>query len=210
MRTKLYRINLILIVTLLVAFAVMVLMPSKAFAVECESVYGGGERCIYNKSFEIKKKVRIKGEGSYRDRLNLDEDELDEILEFKIKVKNIGEIEVDDMEMIDDLPDGLYRVSGSDLEEDWDDFEPDETKEFKIRVKIDKDIYEDKKNFETCLVNKAEVEYKGHHEGSDVAEVCFSVGELKELPDTGADATVAVTGLGLGLTFIGVVLKKRS
>jgi len=207
MSTKLYKTNLIVFVVLVIGLVLMVLMPSKAFAVECEEIYGGGERCIYNKSFEITKKVRIKDVGSYKDRLNLDEDDLDEVLEFKIKVKNIGEVEVDNMEMEDELPDGLTRVGGDDLEESWNDFEPGEAKEYKIRVEIDEDVYEDKDSFETCLVNKAQVKYDGHHEGSDIAEVCFGVGEPVELPDTGADAT-AMTGIGLGLIFFGVLLKR--
>ena len=47
-----------LVVSATVFALTLVVKPSTAFA-GCESNYGGGETCIYNKSFEIEKKVRI-------------------------------------------------------------------------------------------------------------------------------------------------------
>ncbi|MBU1970184.1 LPXTG cell wall anchor domain-containing protein, partial [Patescibacteria group bacterium] len=132
--------------------------------------------------------------------------EEDEIVEFRIKIKNEGEIEVDDMKMTDKLPKEMERVGGDGLTEYWDDFEPGETETFIIKAKV-KDSEYDKKNFDKCVVNKAEVSYDDDHEGSDTATVCYHEGELKELPKTGSNSLVYGV-FGLALTGVGAISKK--
>ncbi len=170
----------------------------------CTSNYGGGETCIYNKNFDIEKKVRKAGDDSWKDKVTgVDEDE---IVEFRIKVKNDGEVDVDDMKMTDKLPKEMERVGGDGLTEYWDDFDEGETKTFIIRAKV-KDSEYDRKNFEKCVVNKAEVEYNGDEEASDTATVCYGDSEPTELPKTGGNSLV-YGALGLGLMAIGATSKK--
>jgi uncharacterized repeat protein (TIGR01451 family) len=170
----------------------------------CTSNYGGGETCIYNKNFDIEKKVRKEGDDSWKDKVTgVDEDE---VVEFKIKVKNEGEVDVDDMKMSDKLPKEMERVGGDGLTEYWDDFEAGETKTFVIKAKV-KDSEYDRKNFEKCVVNKAEVLYDGEDEASDTATVCYSDSEPTELPKTGGSSLLYGV-LGLGLTAVGVSAKK--
>lgn len=210
METKIHKINLILFGTLVLGFLIMLILPKKVLASDCTQVYGGGEIC--NKSFDIEKKVRIKGDNSWKDKVE-DVDE-DDVVEFRIKIKNTGEIEVDDMKMIDDLPDELYKTGGDGLTEYWDNFEPGETKEFRTEVKIDSDEFDRDDDFEKCVVNKVEVTYKDKHEASDTAQVCYGEKEekeIKELPETGPGFTTgAMTLLGLGLMGFGTVIKKSS
>lgn len=189
-------------------FAVaMVVKPNTVYA-GCESTYGGGETCIYNKSFEIEKKVRIEGDNEWKDKV-VDVEE-GETVEFRIKVKNVGEVEVDDMKYEDFLPDEMYRTGGSGLTEYWDNFEPGETVEFKLEAKVDESEY-DYENFEKCVVNKAELYYKDAFEGSDTATVCYSNGEkeITELPETGPTSTVGLALSGIGLIAAGTLVKKR-
>lgn len=196
-------INYKLIGTLVVAVTAGVLGAQKAYA-GCESNYGGGETCIYNKRFDIEKKVRKEGDDTWKDKVTgVDENE---IVEFKIKVKNKGEVEVDDMKMSDKLPKEMERVGGSGMTEYWGDFEPGETKTFIIRAVV-KDSEYDRKNFEKCVVNKAEVEYDGDEEGSDTATVCYSDKEVTELPKTGGNS-VAYGALGTVLAAFGAIIKK--
>lgn len=188
-----------------VTFVVLATAGSKVAYADCESNYGGGKTCIYNKSFKITKKVRFEGDDSWKDKITgVDEDD---VIEFKIKIENTGEIEVDDMKMKDELPDELERVGGSGLTEYWDDFDPDETETFIIKAKVRDDEYDDE-NFDKCVVNKAEVRYDGTFEGSATATVCYGNGEITELPETG------VSTLGLGITGFGLItvgsLIKRS
>ena len=178
---------------------------TKVYA-DCESNYGGGETCIYNKSFRIEKQVRISGDSDWKDKVTGVEE--GETVEFKIKIKNVGEVEVDDMKMKDFLPSELYRVGGDDLTEEWDDFEPGETKTFIIKVKVHGSEY-DNDNIDKCVVNKAELKYKGKFEGADTATVCYATGEFKELPKTGAESML-VSVLGLVAIVAGLSIKKSS
>ncbi|KKT45657.1 MAG: hypothetical protein UW36_C0002G0044 [candidate division WWE3 bacterium GW2011_GWA2_44_16] len=127
-------------------------------------------------------------------------------MEFRVKVKNEGEVEVDDMKMKDFLPKEMEKVGGSGLTEYWDSFEPGESKTFVIKAVV-KDSEYDRKNFEKCVVNKARVEYKGDNEGSDTATVCYSDKEPTELPKTGGESAL-IGALGLGLASLGVTIKK--
>jgi len=169
----------------------MTISTNTAYA-DCEPTYGGGETCIYNKAFEIEKKVRIEGDSKWKDKVVGVEE--DDVVEFKIKIRNKGEVEVDNMKMKDELPDEMERVGGSGLTEYWDDFEPGDTETFIIKAKVDADEYA-REDFDKCVVNEAHVTYDGDFEGSDTAIVCYSNVELKELPKTGAGMYVALTGV---------------
>ncbi len=170
---------------------------------DCEPNYGGGT-CVYNKNFKIDKKVRFKGDDTWKDKITGVE-EGDEI-EFRIEVKNTGELDVDDMRYKDSLPDEMYRTGGEGLTEYWDDFDVDDVKKFIIRVKIDADEF-NRENFEKCIVNKVTVYYKDVYEASDTATVCYGDSDIKELPETGASLVVSLSGL-LSIAF-GAVMKKR-
>ena len=184
----------------------------------CTPNYGGGQTCIYNKNFDIEKKVRTCDADYYDDHGECDKDddegwkdkvtdvEEGDVVEFKIKVKNDGEVDVDDMKMTDKLPKEMTRLGGDGLTEYWDDFEAGDTKKFYIYAKVDDDEF-DRKNFEKCVVNKAEVEYDGDEEASDTATVCYGDSEPTELPKTGGNSLV-YGALGLGLMAIGATSKK--
>jgi hypothetical protein len=169
--------------------------------------YGGGGEVEYK--FRIEKDVKLEGDESFKDKIFVN---LNDTLEkgkqiiFRIKVKNLSDEEVDDMDMKDILPDELEKIGGSGLTEGWNDFKIDETKEFQIQVEI-KDSEKDRSgDFEKCVVNKAELRWDGDYEGSDTATVCYGNIPVKELPVTGfAPVNVA---LGLGLTVLGVLTKR--
>ena len=141
--------NYKLIGGLLVAIVAGILYTGNARAEWCEPIYGGGQNCYYNKRFDISKKVRIEGNDEWKDKVT--DVEEDDVVEFKVKVKNEGEVEVDHMKMKDSLPDEMERVGGDGLTEYWEDFEPGETKTFIIRAKVNSEEY-DRENFEKCVV----------------------------------------------------------
>lgn len=195
------------VVAVVLAAVIVIVAGTRPVFADCEPNYGGGETCIFNKSFKITKEVRIKDEDDDWEKKVTDVKK-DETVEFRIKVKNVGEVEVDNMKIRDILPDELERTGGDGLTEIWDDFEPDETKEFIIRAKIDEDEF-DRDNFEKCVVNKVELFFDGDFEGSDTAIVCYEKGEIKELPSTGAESTLAMGIAGLEMIVGGIVTKKR-
>lgn len=210
-------VNYKLISVLVVAGVVGVLSGGVAYA-GCTSNYGGGQTCIYNKNFDIEKKVRTCDADYYDDHGECDKDddegwkdkvtdvEEGDVVEFKIKVKNDGEVDVDNMKMSDKLPKEMTRLGGDGLTEYWDDFEAGETKKFYIYAKVDDDEF-DRENFEKCVVNKAEVEYDGDEEASDTATVCYGDSKPSELPKTGG-SSMLYGMLGLGFTALGVTAKK--
>lgn len=179
----------------------------------CTSTYGGGEICIYNKRFEIDKDVRVEEkDDDWEDKVM--DVEKDDIVEFRIKIKNRSDEDIDDeadisfdnMKMEDFLPDEMERVGGSGLTEYWDDFEPGETKTFYIEAKVKEEEYDRDVDFEKCVVNKAEVEWDGEFEGSDTATVCYGDEDVTELPETGSNEIVAL--IGFGLIAAGILVRK--
>jgi hypothetical protein len=174
-----------------------------------EPVFAGQYGEVYNKRFIITKRVRIEGDNDWKDKVT--DVEEDDIVEFRIEIKNKSDDDAgdfDDMKIEDFLPDEMYRVGGSGLTEYWDDFEPGETKKFTIEARVDSDEYDKDVDFEKCVVNKAEVRWDGEFEGSDTATVCYGNIEPKELPETGALSTMGLTGMVLLMA--GFVSKKKS
>jgi hypothetical protein len=200
-----------LITLIITAVALTVSRSEVAHASSCETNYGGGETCRYNKRFQIDKDVRIEGDNEW------EEDKVagvkeGEVVEFRIKVKNLSDDGIgsfDDMEMKDVLPDELIKAGGSGLTEEWNDFDSGDTKTFIIKVKIDSKEFDRTDNFEKCVVNKAEVRRDGDFEGSDTATVCYGNGEPTELPKTGAVSDLALVGVGLLTTGLLAKLSKK-
>lgn len=203
-------LNKNLIVSLVLVAGSLILTSSKAYAGntgdgDCTPTYGGGEDCIYDRSFKVEKSVRKEGDDEWEDKVT-DVEEGD-IVEFRIKIRNTGNVEVDGMKYDDDLPDEMERVGGDGLTEYWDDFMPGESEEFVIRAKIEDKIF-DEENKEDCLTNKVSAFRDGEFVGSDTAIVCYDNGELTELPKTGAESSALISALGLGLTALGALIKK--
>lgn len=180
---------------------------TKAYAA-CEPTYGGGEVCVYNKSFRITKDVKVveDSDTSFNDKVT--GVKKNETVEFRITVKNVGETEVDNMKMKDKLPSELERAGGDGLTESWGNFAPGETKTFKIRATIKGSEF-DRENFDKCVVNKAELYFGDKFEGADTATVCFGKGEVTELPSTGPDFGLFTGMAGLGLTVLGLIVKRK-
>ena len=203
-----------LIVSVSAVVAVASLMPAVKVYADCETNYGGGQTCVYNKSFRIEKKVARLGDNKKCEDINSDDfsDKITNVKQneafcFKIRVKNMGEIEVDGMKMSDSFPDELVKPSEG-LSEDWDNFAPDQVKTFFIQSIVKSSEY-DKKNFEKCVVNKTSLKYGKKFEGSDTATVCYKDGKITELPKTGLADTAGFAIAGAVSILAGVVIKLK-
>ncbi len=200
------KVNRVLFTVFILGVIAIVLLPKKAFAAECTPDGAYGETCVYDKRFEVSKKVRLEGDDTWKDKVIDVKD--GEIIEFRIKIKNVGELEVDDMKMTDYLPEELFRTGGDGLTEYWSDFEADSSETFIIQARIRREEFDRDDNFEKCIVNKAKAEYDGDKVGSDTATVCYG-DRIEELPETGATMTEALTIMSLVSTGLGLSLKKR-
>ena len=205
MKTKNVTKNLIL--TTLALVAVTAVSSKKVYAA-CESNYGGGETCVFEKNFKIEKKVRIAGNDNWESKVT--GVKKDQTVEFRIRVKNTGEVSANGLEMKDSLPDELNKIGGSGLTEKWDNFGEGTTKEFIIVTKIDNKEFDRSGDFEKCVVNKAKVYQKDNFQGADTATVCYGSGEIKELPKTAAGSTTALAIFGTVLIVFGLFFKKVS
>lgn len=207
MLKALFKVNKAFFAIILTGLIVTPIMTSKVYA-DCEPTYGG-ETCIYNKSFEIDKEVRLAdSDDDFEDKLTLNNVEVGKEIEveYRIEIKNIGEIEVDNMKYEDDLPDHFERSGGSGLTEYWNDFEPGETKKFYIKATIDGDYITS--DLVDCFINDVELFWDGNEEGSAQATVCIANGEITELPETGPTANIVMTLLGITSLGSGLGLKK--
>jgi LPXTG-motif cell wall-anchored protein len=189
-----------LIVGSLVLLTVLTLSTRNAFADQ----YGEEE---YNTKFKIVKEVRIAGDTEWKDKVT--DVRKDDVVEFRIRIKNTSDDNADstdDMEMRDYLPEEMEKVGGVGLTEEWDDFDPDDQKEFIILAKVKSGEYDRNVEFEKCIVNKAELRWDGDFQGSDTATVCYGNIQPSELPKTGSFSTLALAGISSLLA--GIVGKK--
>jgi len=198
----------ILMASAIAAF-VLTLNSQTARAEECTSDGAYSETCIFNKNFSLEKKVRVKdsNDDGWEDKI-VDVPE-GRIIEFRIKVKNTGEVDVDDMKMEDILPDELEKTGGDGLTEYWENFDVDETKTFIIEARIRSTEFDRTDNFENCVVNKAKVFYSDDLEGSDTATVCYGESKITELPKAGATATEIMSIVGFASTGVGIFINRK-
>jgi len=188
----------------LAALLIGVFMPFvKSFA------YGGEEEII----LKIVKEVKLSGDATYKDKVFIDLTNKDERVKeifFRITVTNTGD-KVEKLKMEDFLPDALTKVSGN-LTEEWAVLEKDETKTFEIKATLKSTEIKEDKDYEKCVVNKAELRRDGNFAGSDVATVCYGNKPVK-LPETGFLPMSGFVGLGMmslgGLLRLGKKTKKK-
>ncbi|MBI2414362.1 hypothetical protein HYV31_00750 [candidate division WWE3 bacterium] len=172
----------------------------------CTSDGAYGQTCTNEENFTVEKKVRIKGNTSWQDKvINVKEVET---VEFRITVKNVGDESESKMKTIDLLPDELSRTGGAGLTEVWDDFNDGDSKEFIIESKLKSSEFQNTKQFEKCVVNKVDLYQNEDHKGSDTATVCYNNAKVEELPKTGPIVPIGILGIiGVGLGFAGSYLK---
>ena len=198
-----------ILIVLVVSTAILAMSSPIARAEECTSDGAYGETCVFDREFEIGKKVRIQGDNdsSWKDKV-IDVPE-GKIIEFRIKVTNVGEVEADDMKMEDFLPDELEKTGGAGLTEYWQDFDVDEEKTFIIEARIRSTQFDRTDNFEKCVVNKAKAFHSDDLIGSDTATVCYGESKITELPKAGATATEIMSIVGFASTGVGIFINRK-
>lgn len=144
----------------------------------CTSDGAYGQTCVSNESFEIEKKVRVKGNSTWKDKVTNVEEQ--DTVEFKVTVTNTGDDEESKLKMTDSLPDEMSRTGGAGLTEQRDDFAADEDEEFIIEAQLNSSEFDTSTSFEKCVVNKAELEQAGDYKGSDTATVCYNNADIEE------------------------------
>lgn len=214
----------------------------EASKVECFKQYGGGETCIVKKEgkLELDKKVKNPKSGNFESDIkptggsNPYSFKSGENVVFRIIVKNVGDVELKDIELKDRLPnfvkyhsgDGKGASDNTQVEFSKFNLKPGESKEFQFMTRIAHDGILPKDS-RICVTNIAEA--KGiwandkdkKEEAVDYANFCIELPKIKGvedvkkeapkvLPVTGADTMILVTTAAFGLMLIGYGLRKIS
>jgi len=175
----------------------------------CDSEGAYGETCISEESYDVEKKVRIKGssDASWKDKVtNVKETDT---VEFRIQVENTGDEETDDAQTDDTLPSEMTKTGGAGLTENWGDFGAGDTKEFIIESKLKASEFTTTVKFEKCVVNKVDLEVDGDFKGSDTATVCYNNADVEVLPKTGPLAALPLGISGAVMAALGGLLKRK-
>lgn len=175
----------------------------------CTSNGAYGQNCTPDESFSLDKKVRVKGQSSWQDKvINVKENDT---VEFRIVVENTGDEMESKMKTVDTLPNEMSRIGGAALVEVWDNFDDGDKKEFIIESKLKSSEFSTSKNFEKCVVNKVDLYQNEDFKGSDTATVCYNNAEVEELPKTGPGISASAVGLfGVFFTTLGSLIKTNN
>lgn len=170
---------------------VLVLSSNKAVAAErCETQYGGGETCVRTGELQIDKEIYDPDNGEYVDNLGPNDYlfKTAEEITFKLKIKNVGDDTLFDIDVKDMLPSYLFFSSGSSDSFEIDDLNPDDSVERTIKATVvaESQLPGDKSLI--CTVNTAEAKTGDEHD-KDTAQFCIGkkVLGITTLPKTGSN-----------------------
>lgn len=127
-----------------------------------------------------------------------------ETFTYKFKIQNKTSKEVT-LDLKDELPNEMEKVSGIGQTETIK-IDANSSKNFEMVAKIKDSEFENKTNFEKCIVNKAYIYKDGSEKDASTATVCFGEGVVTKLPQTGAEDFIL--GAGVFSTVLGLALKK--
>jgi len=204
-----------------IATLLLTLTSTNVMAKECHSVYGGGEVCEYG-DLSIDKQVLNPDKGEYWD--NIDSSDYvfgpDQEITFKIRVKNISDVRLDNVLVRDYMTNYLKFVRANNAnwlsdqgKAEWGigDLEPGESQTVYITFKT---FTKDNLPSEiTCETNTADVEKDNGNRKSDSSSFCISKTTTKPLvlgakmPDTGVDmptmiALELIVLGGIGMAYV--------
>lgn len=113
----------LLLIAAAVAFG-LALYEGTVFAQSCNGTYGGGTTCTVDRRFSVELRVRKKDHPGKEWLKKVADVERFETLQFRVRVKNLGNVEADRMKMTLYLPSEIIRTGGAGLTEYWDNFDP--------------------------------------------------------------------------------------
>jgi len=149
----------------------------------CQIIYGGGEVCQKSVSFNLDKKVQkpTKG-GEFVDNLGVDDEKFTpgSTVNFRITIKNTGETRIENIQVVDTLPEYLSWVSGgnnkgNEVTYTLDKLEPGQSHDGNISVKVAdvSNLPSDKSII--CVINTVKATQDGNV-ATDNAQLCIEKG----------------------------------
>lgn len=166
----------------------------------CSGSYYGSSSCS-DSGFDLTKKVSFKDEEAKQKLTGVKKGD---VFKYTFKIENKTD-ETKTLKLIDNLPNELERVAGIGFTEEVTLGKKSSVK-LVMEVKVKDSEFENKKDFEKCVVNTAQLYKDGAKKESSSATVCYGEGIAKTLPETGPNDIFAVVGLILATA--GVVIRK--
>lgn len=164
----------------------------------CSGSYGSS---CSDSGYDLTKRVSFNGGDSKQKVTGIKKGDT---FKYTFKVENKTN-ETKTLKLVDNLPSELERVGGIGFTEE---IKLDKNSSIKLEmdVKVKDSEFENKTNFEKCVVNTAHLYKDDVKKESSSATVCYGEGIAKTLPETGANDILALAGLMLASA--GIVIRK--
>ena len=162
-------------------------------------------------NYEIKKKVRKVDTQTWKEKVTGVRE--DQQVEFKITIKNTGDTMIEELKVVDILPENLTLASDANS---WvvTSFAPGA--EYTLTITATANVKNIAQDDSQCVVNTAQIKIDGDTKASDNATVCIKnpgevLGDIEELPDTGLfDEVNPLIGWIVVSTLFGFILLNLS
>ena len=165
----------------------------------CSGSYGSSS--CSDSGFDLVKRVSFKDEEGKQKITGIKQGD---VFKYTFKIENKTD-ETKTLKLIDNLPNELERIGGIGFTEEVTLGKKSSVKLI-MEVKVKDSEFDNKKDFEKCVVNTAQLYKDGAKKESSSATVCYGEGVAKTLPETGANDIFAIAGLILASA--GVVIRK--
>lgn len=209
------KIKLVL-ATILAFSGAFLFTPNLSFAaIRCETQYGGGQTCVKTGNIQVNKQVKeITGNDTHEWRDNLVHVTSDkffkpqDLVEYRIKVKNVGDVDFATVILTDTLPSQLELVEGS-LSQELKNLKVNEEREIFIKAKVKNADQLGNSNTNCDIANTAKA-VSGDQSDQDTAKVCVQKfpETAKALPKAGPEDFYLILGLSILASTLGFFVYK--
>lgn len=184
-------------------FLINLIVLSTVFAMTANASCSGsyGSSTCSDSGFDLTKKVSFKDEEVKQKLTGIKKGD---VFKYTFKVENRTD-ETKTLKLVDNLPAELERVGGIGFTEEVT-LDKNSSVKLVMEVKVKDSEFENKTNFEKCVVNTAKLYKEDALKESSSATVCYGEGVANSLPETGPNDIFAI--IGLVLASAGIVIRK--
>lgn len=177
----------------LTVFGFVSLLTAQA---DCSGSYYGSSSCS-DSGYDLTKRVS-KGDNEPKEKIT--GVRKGDVFKYTFKIENKTD-ETKTLKLVDNLPNELERVGGIGFTEEVT-LEKNSSTKITMDVKVKDSEFENKKDFEKCVVNTAHLYKEDARKETSSATVCYGEGTAKSLPQTGPSEVLGILGIistGAGL-----------
>jgi hypothetical protein len=184
-------------------FLINLIVLSTVFAFNANASCSGsyGSSTCSDSGFDLTKKVSFKDEEAKQKLTGIKKGD---VFKYTFKIENKTD-ETKTLKLVDNLPAELERVGGIGFTEEVT-LDKKSSVKLVMEVKVKDSEFDNKTNFEKCVVNTAHLYKEDAKKESSSATVCYGEGVAKTLPETGPNDIFALVGLVLASA--GIVIRQ--